>query len=44
MIQTLTSTEFLDTVYGIGEKTTQSIIEFFAKKHNQDMIQRLMDY
>ena len=44
MIQTLTSMEFLDAVYGIGEKTTQSIIEFFAKEHNQNMIQRLINY
>lgn len=44
MIDILTNEEFLRSIYGIGEKTVQSITKFFSDKHNLKLLDELETY
>lgn len=37
----VTNEEFLRSIYGIGEKTVESITSFFTDKHNLDILEQL---
>jgi len=40
----LTNEEFLSSIYGIGEKTVESITKFFHAKHNLKLLEQLKHY
>jgi len=40
----LTDAEWLENIYGIGEKTVKSITFFFTAKHNLKLLEQLRDY
>lgn len=44
IIKDLTDKEFLSNIYGIGEKTVESITKFFSTKHNLKLLDELKDY
>ncbi len=44
MIDLLTNQEFLWSVYGIGEKTVESMTKFFTTKHNLKLLEQLKRY
>ena len=43
-ISQLTNEEFLRSIYGIGEKTVESMTKFFTAKHNLQLIEQLKHY
>jgi DNA ligase (NAD+) len=43
-IKQITDHEFLDSIYGIGEKTVESITTFFHAKHNLKLLEQLKEY
>lgn len=44
MIKLLTNEDFLRSIYGIGEKTVESITKFFSTKHNLKILDELKNY
>jgi len=36
--------EFLNSIYGIGEKTIENIKKFFTTKHNLNILEQLKGY
>lgn len=44
LIKHITNSDFLNSVAGIGEKTLQEIIDFFANKDNLDILKRLNEF
>lgn len=44
ILKQLTDQEFLSSIYGIGEKTVESMIDFFQSKHNLRLIRLLENY
>jgi len=40
----LTNIDFLNSIYGIGEKTVENIKKFFTTKHNLNILEQLKDY
>jgi NAD-dependent DNA ligase len=40
----LTNIDFLNSIYGIGEKTVENIKKFFTTKHNLNVLEQLKDY
>lgn len=43
-IDEVTNEEFLSSIYGIGEKTVQSMTKFFHAKHNLKLLDQLKTY
>jgi len=44
MMQELTNKEFLVAIYGIGEKSVESITTFFQNKYNIKLLEQLTEY
>jgi len=44
IIEEISNQEFLSSVYGIGEKTVESITNFFQNKHNIKLLEQLEAY
>ncbi len=44
MMNDMTNSEWLRSIYGIGEKSVQSITKFFHSKHNLKLLEQLREY
>ena len=44
LIKHITDETFLQAIFGIGEKTLQEIQDFFAKKTNKELLERLASF
>lgn len=44
IINELTNEEFLDAIYGVGEKSVESITDFFNKEDTRKIFEQLKNY